>query len=90
MFVILALLSIGLGNLVAVLQKSFKRLMGYSTIDRGIFSWGDASINYELAENPVLEGSAILDFCLHVIYLIAFLGLVGGILLLAKEKFLPI
>ena len=56
MFVILALLSIGLGNLVAILQKSFKRLMGYSTIGHvGFLVGAIASMNYELTENPVLE-----------------------------------
>ena len=54
MFVILALLSLGLGNLVAILQKSFKRLMGYSTIGHvGFLVGAIASMNYGLTENLI-------------------------------------
>ena len=88
MFVILALLSIGLGNLVAILQKSFKRLMGYSTIGHvGFLVGAIASMNYELTENPVLEISVIMGLFAYIfIYLLSFLGALGCVLLLAKEE----
>ena len=88
MFVILALLSIGLGNLVAVLQKSFKRLMGYSTIGHvGFLVAAIASVDYELTDNPGLEISAVIGlFSYTFIYLLAFLGALGCVLLLAKEE----
>ena len=88
MFVILALLSLGLGNLVAILQKSFKRLMGYSTIGHvGFLVGAIASMNYELAENPVLEISVIKGLFAYIfIYLLSFLGALGCVLLLAKEE----
>ena len=88
MFVILALLSIGLGNLVAILQKSFKRLMGYSTIGHvGFLVGAIASMNYGLTENPVLEISVIMGLFAYIfIYLLSFLGALGCVLLLAKEE----
>ena len=88
MFVILALLSLGLGNLVAILQKSFKRLMGYSTIGHvGFLVGAIASMNYDLAENPVLEISVIKGLFAYIfIYLLSFLGALGCVLLLAKEE----
>ena len=88
MFVILALLSIGLGNLVAILQKSFKRLMGYSTIGHvGFLVGAIASMNYELTENPVLGVSVVMGLFAYIfIYLLSFLGALGCILLLAKEE----
>ena len=88
MFVILALLSIGLGNLVAILQKSFKRLMGYSTIGHvGFLVGAIASMNYELTENPVLEITVIMGLFAYIfIYLLSFLGALGCVLLLAKEE----
>ena len=88
MFVILALLSIGLGNLVAILQKSFKRLMGYSTIGHvGFLVGAIASMNYGLTENPVLEISVIMGLFAYIfIYLLSFLGAIGCVLLLAKEE----
>ena len=88
MFVILALLSLGLGNLVAILQKSFKRLMGYSTIGHvGFLVGAIASMNYELTENPVLEISVIMGLFAYIfIYLLSFLGALGCVLLLAKEE----
>ena len=88
MFVILALLSIGLGNLVAILQKSFKRLMGYSTIGHvGFLVGAIASMNYELTENPLLEISVIMGLFAYIfIYLLSFLGALGCVLLLAKEE----
>jgi len=88
MFVILALLSIGLGNLVAILQKSFKRLMGYSTIGHvGFLVGAIASMDYELTDNPVLQISVIMGLFSYVfIYLLSFLGALGCVLLLAKEE----
>ncbi|MDA9689518.1 NADH-quinone oxidoreductase subunit N [Betaproteobacteria bacterium] len=88
MFVILALLSIGLGNLVAILQKSFKRLMGYSTIGHvGFLVGAIASMNYDLSENPVLGVSVVLGLFAYIfIYLLSFLGSIGCVLLLAKEE----
>ena len=88
MFVILALLSLGLGNLVAILQKSFKRLMGYSTIGHvGFLVGAIASMNYELTENLVLEISVIMGLFAYIfIYLLSFLGALGCVLLLAKEE----
>ena len=88
MFVILALLSIGLGNLVAILQKSFKRLMGYSTIGHvGFLVGAIASMNYGLTENPVLEITVIMGLFAYIfIYLLSFLGALGCVLLLAKEE----
>ena len=88
MFVILALLSIGLGNLVAILQKSFKRLMGYSTIGHvGFLVGAIASMNYELTDNPVLEVSVVMGLFAYIfIYLLSFLGAIGCVLLLAKEE----
>ena len=88
MFVILALLSIGLGNLVAILQKSFKRLMGYSTIGHvGFLVGAIASMNYELTDNPVLDISVIIGLFSYIfIYLLSFLGALGCVLLLAKEE----
>ena len=88
MFVILAFLSLGLGNLVAILQKSFKRLMGYSTIGHvGFLVGAIASMNYELTENLVLEISVIMGLFAYIfIYLLSFLGALGCVLLLAKEE----
>ena len=88
MFVILALLSIGLGNLVAILQKSFKRLMGYSTIGHvGFLVGAIASMNYELTENLPIEVSGIMGLFAYIfIYLLSFLGALGCVLLLAKEE----
>ena len=88
MFIILAFLSIGLGNLVAILQKSFKRLMGYSTIGHvGFLVGAIASMNYGLTENPVLEISVIMGLFAYIfIYLLSFLGALGCVLLLAKEE----
>ncbi len=88
MFVILALLSIGLGNLVAILQKSFKRLMGYSTIGHvGFLVGAIASMDYELTDNPVLQISVIMGLFSYIfIYLLSFLGALGCVLLLAKEE----
>ena len=88
MFIILAFLSLGLGNLVAILQKSFKRLMGYSTIGHvGFLVGAIASMNYELTENLVLEISVIMGLFAYIfIYLLSFLGALGCVLLLAKEE----
>ena len=88
MFVILALLSLGLGNLVAILQKSFKRLMGYSTIGHvGFLVGAIASMNYGLTENPVLESTVIMGLFAYIfVYLLSFLGALGCVLLLAKEE----
>ena len=88
MFVILALLSIGLGNLVAILQKSFKRLMGYSTISHvGFLVGAIASMKYGLTENPVLEITVVMGLFAYIfIYLLSFLGALGCVLLLAKEE----
>ena len=88
MFVILALLSIGLGNLVAILQKSFKRLMGYSTIGHvGFLVGAIASMKYGLTENPVLEITVVMGLFAYIfIYLLSFLGALGCVLLLAKEE----
>ena len=88
MFVILSLLSLGLGNLVAILQKSFKRLMGYSTIGHvGFLVGAVASMNYELTENPALQISVIRGLFAYIfIYLLSFLGALGCVLLLAKEE----
>ena len=88
MFIILAFLSLGLGNLVAILQKSFKRLMGYSTIGHvGFLVGAIASMNYGLTENPVLESTVIMGLFAYIfVYLLSFLGALGCVLLLAKEE----
>ena len=48
-------------------------------------------MNYELAENPVLEISVIKGLFAYIfIYLLSFLGALGCVLLLAKRREFPL
>ena len=70
------------------MQKSFKRLMGYSTIGHvGFLVGAIASMNYVLTDNPVSEVPVSMGLFAYIfIYLLSFLGALGCVLLLAKEE----
>ena len=79
MLIAVALLSIGLGNLVAIAQKNIKRMLAYSTISHmGFFLLG-------LLTGNLVGYSAAMLYVL--IYAVVSLGVFGCILHLTEEGF---
>ena len=87
MFLIMAILSLGLGNLVAVVQTSFKRLMGYSGIANvGFLAAAISSVQYGGVNENLFSPDALTAFFAYgVIYLLSFVGAFGCLLLLADN-----
>ena len=79
MLIILAILSVGVGNIIAIAQDNFKRMLAYSTISHmGFFLFGilsGSSIGY----------SAALFYVL--VYAVMSLAAFGLILFLAREGY---
>ncbi len=87
MLVVLAVLSIGLGNLAAIAQTNLKRMLAYSTIAQlGFVLLGLLSgmVNGNGQSAAAAYGSAMFYL---VIYVLATLGTFGVILVLAREGF---
>lgn len=87
MFVILAVLSLAVGNLTAIMQSNFKRMLAYSTIAHmGFVLLGLASGSAEgVAQvNASAYGSSLFYM---VTYVLTTLGGFGVIMLMSREGF---
>jgi NADH-quinone oxidoreductase subunit N len=87
MLVVLAVLSIGLGNLAAIAQTNLKRMLAYSTIAQVGFVLL-ALLSGMLNGNGLSASTAYSGAMFYmVIYVLTTLGTFGVILLLAREGF---
>jgi NADH-quinone oxidoreductase subunit N len=87
MLVVLAVLSIGLGNLAAIAQTNLKRMLAYSTIAQIGFVLL-ALLSGMLNGNGLSASTAYSGAMFYmVIYVLTTLGTFGVILLLAREGF---
>lgn len=87
MFVILAVLSLAVGNLTAIMQSNFKRMLAYSTIAHmGFVLLGLASGSAESVAqvNASAYGSSLFYM---VTYVLTTLGGFGVIMLMSREGF---
>jgi NADH-quinone oxidoreductase subunit N len=87
MLLILAILSLAVGNLTAIMQTNFKRMLAYSTISHmGFVLLGlmSGSIDNDLAADSSAYGSALFYIISYVMTTLASFGL---ILLLARDGF---
>jgi len=87
MLVVLAVLSIGLGNLAAIAQTNFKRLLAYSTIAQigfVLLALLSGMINGNGLSASIAYSGAMFYM---IIYVLTTLGTFGVILLLAREGF---
>ncbi|MDO5058212.1 MAG: NADH-quinone oxidoreductase subunit NuoN [Lautropia sp.] len=95
MLIILAVLSLGVGNIVAVAQTNLKRMLAYSTISQvgfvllGIAGfYGSVSPGLALAEPVMAHGEAFGSALFYLItYVLTTLGTFGLIQFLAREGF---
>jgi NADH-quinone oxidoreductase subunit N len=87
MLIILAVLSLAVGNLTAIMQTNLKRMLAYSTIAHmGFILLGLASgsVDGAMGPNASAYGSALFYM---LIYVLTTLGTFGVILLLSHEGF---
>lgn len=87
MLMILAILSLAIGNLTAIMQTNFKRMLAYSTISHiGFVLLGlmSGSIDNDLAADSSAYGSALFYILTYVLTTLASFGLV---MLLSREGF---
>ena len=87
MIVILAVLSLAVGNLTAIMQSNFKRMLAYSTIGHmGFILLGLASGSTEgaIQVNASAYGSSLFYM---VTYVLTTLGGFGVIMLMSREGF---
>lgn len=87
MLLIMAIVSIGLGNLVAVVQTNLKRMLAYSAISHmGFMVLGLASGITSLPANPYVAVSAYSASLYYMVaYVLMSLGAFGVILLLSRN-----
>ncbi|MFN7836079.1 MAG: NADH-quinone oxidoreductase subunit NuoN [Burkholderiaceae bacterium] len=88
MLLILAILSIALGNLTAIAQKNLKRMLAYSTISHmGYMLLG--LVSGVTGENGVNTSGAVVAYSASmfyvIVYVLATLGTFGVMLLLARQ-----
>ena len=87
MLMILAILSLAIGNLTAIMQTNFKRMLAYSTISHiGFVLLGlmSGSIDSDLAADSSAYGSALFYILTYVLTTLASFGL---IMLMSREGF---
>lgn len=86
MLVILAVLSLAIGNLTAIMQTNFKRMLAYSTISHmGFVVLGLASgSSFDASGNASAYGSALFYI---LTYVLTTLGTFGVMLLLSRAGF---
>jgi NADH-quinone oxidoreductase subunit N len=87
MLMILAILSLAIGNLTAIMQTNFKRMLAYSTISHiGFVLLGlmSGSIDNDLAADSSAYGSALFYILTYVMTTLASFGL---IMLMSREGF---
>ena len=87
MLMILAILSLAIGNLTAIMQTNFKRMLAYSTISHiGFVLLGlmSGSIDNDLAADSSAYGSALFYMLTYVLTTLASFGLV---MLMSREGF---
>jgi NADH-quinone oxidoreductase subunit N len=87
MLLIMAIVSIGLGNLVAIVQTNIKRMLAYSAISHmGFMVLGLASGILSLPANPYVAVSAYgASLYYMAAYVLMSLGAFGVILLLSRQ-----
>ena len=87
MLMILAILSLAIGNLTAIMQTNFKRMLAYSTISHmGFVLLGlmSGSVDGDLAADSSAYGSALFYILTYVLTTLASFGLV---MLISREGF---
>ena len=95
MLIILAVLSLGIGNIVAVAQTNLKRMLAYSTISQVGFVllglvgfYGSVAPGLAIAEPGVAHSEAFGSGLFYLItYVLTTLGTFGMIQFLAREGF---
>jgi NADH-quinone oxidoreductase subunit N len=87
MLMILAMLSLAIGNLTAIMQTNFKRMLAYSTISHmGFVLFGLASGSPD--GNPAADASAYGSALFYMLtYVLTTLATLGIALLLSREGF---
>jgi NADH-quinone oxidoreductase subunit N len=87
MLLILAVLSLAIGNIAAIAQSNFKRMLAYSTISHMGFVFL-ALLSGVVANQPVAAGEAYgASLYYMVIYVLTTLATFGLILLLSRKGF---
>jgi NADH-quinone oxidoreductase subunit N len=87
MLLILAVLSLAVGNLTAIMQTNFKRMLAYSTISHMGFvllGLASGSLDGDIQADTSAYGSALFYILTYVLTTLASFGL---IMLLAREGF---
>src|SRR3546814_10561888 len=85
MLMILAVLSLGIGNLTAIAQTNFKRMLAYSTISHvGFVLLGLMSGVVEVQADASAQAYGAALFYM-LVYVLTTLGTFGMILLLSRQ-----
>ncbi len=87
MLMIMAVLSLAIGNLTAIMQTNFKRMLAYSTISHmGFVLLGlmSGSVDGAVNVNASAYGSSLFYM---IVYVLTTLGTFGVIMLLSQEGF---
>lgn len=87
MLIILAVLSLGLGNLVAVVQTNLKRMLAYSTISQVGFVLLGVAGAYAGMQNPPQADAFGAGLFYIITYVLTTLGTFGMIQFLARQGF---
>ena len=87
MLLILAVLSLAIGNLTAIMQTNFKRMLAYSTISHMGFVFLGLMSGVTDAQMPVSTEAYGAALFYMVVYVLTTLASFGVILLLSKQGF---
>ena len=85
MLVVLAVVSLLLGNVVAVMQSNFKRFLAYSTIGQNGFVLLAFAVSYVDGNNYLIKDAISASMFYMITYMIAAMASLGVLMLLSRE-----